>query len=50
MNNNYPPKVFGGAGTMTRLRGRLSIVDPSNLTQVILAEGIWRKQRVLKES
>lgn|GEM_PF-70490 len=37
--NNNPFLGFGGAGTVTRLRGRLNTVDPWNLTQTILAEG-----------
>jgi hypothetical protein len=40
LNNTIPFKVNGELGNMTRLRGRLNVaIDPTNLNQVILAEG-----------
>jgi thiamine transporter len=44
--NNNPFPGFGGAGIVTRLRGRLNTVDPWNLNQIILAEGKKAKQQI----
>jgi hypothetical protein len=39
IDNNYPHR-FEGSWAATRLRGRLDTVDPWNLIQIMLAEGM----------